>query len=75
LANLSDNPLVKQIHEAEREIACIESKIETAELNDAYPHEFAAMRSEQEHHRQDLLKCKTDIDSSLLGAPHADEHH
>jgi hypothetical protein len=64
MQNLSDHPLVKQIHDHEREIDAIECKIQFADLKTTYPHEYAEMRSEQEVRRQAILKCKEEIDTA-----------
>jgi hypothetical protein len=65
LAHPNDHPLVKQIHDCEREIDAIESRIQAADLKRTYPHEYSAMRLEQEVHRQDILKCKKEIDDPV----------
>jgi predicted nucleic acid-binding Zn-ribbon protein len=58
-------PLLKEIHDAEREIDAIECKIQFADLKKTYPHEYAAMRSEQENHRQQILHCKASLDNHV----------
>jgi hypothetical protein len=59
------DPLKKQIHEAEREIDALECKIRFADLKTTYPDEYDAMRSEQEQHRQQILKSKASIDDQV----------
>jgi hypothetical protein len=61
----SIKPLLKEIHDAEREIDAIECKIQFADLKTTYPHEYAAMRSEQENHRQQILHCKASLDNHV----------
>jgi hypothetical protein len=61
----SIEPLFKEIHDAEREIDAIEWKIQFADLKKTYPHEYAAMRSEQENHRQQILHCKASLDNHV----------
>jgi hypothetical protein len=57
--------LKKQIHEAEQEIDAIECKIGFADLKTTYPDEYDTMRSEQEQHRQQILKSKASIDDQV----------
>jgi hypothetical protein len=68
----SHDELKKQIHRAEEQISAIASKIENSDDANTYPADYAAMRSEQEAHRQAILKCEAEIDSSLSGEPHVD---
>jgi hypothetical protein len=51
----SIEPLLKEIHD-------VECKIQFADLKTTYPHEYAAMRSEQENHRQQVLHYKASLD-------------
>jgi hypothetical protein len=55
--NLFIESLKSQIHKAEQEIDGLECKIQFADLRTTYPHEYAQMRSVQELHRQEILKC------------------
>ncbi len=57
--------LTKEIYEAELEIEALESKIQFADLKTTYSHEYAAMRSEQEQHRQRILKCQALINDQI----------
>jgi hypothetical protein len=61
----STEPLRKEIHEAEREIDALECKIQFADLKTTYPHEYAEMRSEQEKHRQHILKCQSVLNEQV----------
>lgn len=58
----NDHPLIREIHQAEREIEALESKIQFADLKTTYPSEYEQMRSAQEQYRQHILRCKTEID-------------
>ena len=53
-----------QIHSSEREIDALENKINESDESTAAPDDYAAMRSEQEQHRQQILKSKADIDQN-----------
>jgi hypothetical protein len=66
MSNPTHEPLKKQMHEAEREIDAIENKIANANDSNTYPADYAAMRSEQEKHRQDVLRCKASIDDQVI---------
>jgi hypothetical protein len=70
MSNPDHEPLKKQMHEAEREIDAIENKIANADDSNIYPADYAAMRSEQEKYRQDVLRCKASIDDQVM-AEHA----
>jgi hypothetical protein len=59
-------PLTKQMHEAEREIDAIENKIGNADDSTTYPADYAAMRSEQEKRRQQVLNCKASINEQVM---------
>jgi hypothetical protein len=65
MADSSIEPLKKQMHEAEREIDAIECKIQFADLKTTYPDEYSGMRTEQERHRQQILKAKASIDDQV----------
>jgi hypothetical protein len=65
MPNPTHEPLKKEMHEAEIEIDAIENKIANADDSDTYPADYAAMRSEQEQHRQQILKRKAEIDDSI----------
>ena len=58
--------LLTQIHGSEREIEAIENKIASSDNLHTTPSDFAAMRSEQERHRQEALGCKASIDETLV---------
>jgi hypothetical protein len=62
MTNPSIEALKKQMHDEEREVEAMENKIAFADLSTTYPHEYTAMRTEQEHHRQSALKCKASLD-------------
>jgi hypothetical protein len=68
----STEPLRKEIHEAEREIDALECKIQFADLKTTYPHEYAEMRSEQEKHRQHILKCLSILNEQVASERTAD---
>jgi len=65
MTDSSIEPLKKQIHDAEQEIDAIECQIQHADLKVTYPHEYAAMRSDQEQQRQQILQCKASIDDQV----------
>jgi hypothetical protein len=65
MTDSSIESMKKQIHDAEREIDAIECKIKHADLEVTYPHEYAAMRSDQELQRQQILNCKASIDDQV----------
>jgi hypothetical protein len=50
-----------QIHSSEREIEALENKINESDELTA-PADYAAIRHEQEQHRQRILRSKADID-------------
>jgi hypothetical protein len=64
-ADLSQQSLLEQIQYAEREIESIEAKIANCDDSDTCPSEYAQMRSEQERNRQQILKCRNDMKSSI----------
>jgi hypothetical protein len=68
----SIEPLKKQMHEAEREVDAIECKIQFADLKTTYPDEYSAMRTEQEQHRQQILKAKASIDDQVEAVKRAE---
>ena len=53
------------MHEAEREIDALERKIQFADLKTTYSDEYSGMRTEQEQHRQQILKAKASIDNEV----------
>ncbi|NYF88900.1 hypothetical protein RBB79_05125 [Tunturiibacter empetritectus] len=53
---------IAQIHSSEREIDALENKINEADESTTEPKYYAAMRREQEQHRQQILKSKSEID-------------
>jgi hypothetical protein len=53
-----------QIHSSEHEIDALENKINESDESTTAPDDYAAMRSEQEQHRQQILKSKADIDQN-----------
>jgi hypothetical protein len=55
---------MEQIHSSEREIDALENKINESDESTTTPDDFAVMRSEQEQHRQRLLKSKAEIDQN-----------
>ena len=65
MADSSNEPLKKRMHEAEREIDAIECKIQFADLKTTYPDEYSGMRTEQEQHRKLILKAKASIDDQV----------
>jgi hypothetical protein len=53
-----------KIHSSEREIDALENKINESDDATTGPDDYAAMRSEQEKQRQQILKSKADIDQN-----------
>jgi hypothetical protein len=62
----SHEELKKQIHRDENQIDAITNKIDNSGNFGTYQSEYAS-RSEQEAYRQDILKCKSVLDNTLLG--------
>ena len=52
-----EESMLKEMHSAETGIEAVAAKIANADDADTYPSDYAAMRSEQEQHRQQALKC------------------
>jgi hypothetical protein len=59
----SHGSLLKEVQCAEREIEGIENHIATCDDFSTTPSEYAAMRSEQERHRQYILQCRVQMQS------------
>ncbi|MGF7183365.1 translation initiation factor 6 (eIF-6) [Tunturiibacter psychrotolerans] len=55
--------LMDQIHSSEREIDALQNKINACD-DSTTTNDYAAMRREQEKHRQRILKSKADIDQN-----------
>jgi hypothetical protein len=55
---------IAQFHSSEREIDALENKINESDDSTTDPNDYAAMRSEEEKHRQQILKSKADIDQN-----------
>ena len=56
---------IAQIHSSEREIDALENKINESDESATEPKAYAAMRREQENHRQKILKSKAEIDQKM----------
>jgi hypothetical protein len=64
MADPNHTQSMDQIHSSEREIDALENKINGSDDSTTGPEDFAAMRSEQEKHRQQILKSKAEIDQN-----------
>ena len=64
MADPNHTESMDQIHSSEREIDALQNKITNADDSTTGPDDYAAMRSEQERHRQQILKSKAEIDQS-----------
>jgi len=64
MADPNHAELVNQIHSSEREIDALENRIANLDDSIVYSADCAAMRNEQEEHRQRILKWKSDIDEN-----------
>jgi hypothetical protein len=53
-----------QIHSSEHEIDALENKINESDESTIAPDDYAALRSEQEKQRQQILKSKAEIDQN-----------
>jgi hypothetical protein len=69
MADPNHADLVGQIRASEREIDALANKIANADESTTQPADFAAMRIEQEDHRQRILKCKSAIDQKKWSEP------
>lgn len=62
MSDPSSEALKKQINYELREIEAIEDEIAQCDDSKTYPPDYAIMRSKQEKHRQEALKCKASLD-------------
>jgi hypothetical protein len=62
MADPNHAELIEHIHSSEREIDALENKIANSDDATTIPADYSAMRTQQEEHRQRILKCKSDID-------------
>jgi len=69
MADPNHTDLIDQIHSSEHEIDALENKINELDESSTAPEDYAAMRSEQEQHRQRIIKSKADIDKSNWSQP------
>jgi hypothetical protein len=63
MADPNHTESMDQIHSSEREIEALENKINESDQLTA-PEDYAAIRHEQEQHRQRILTSKAEIDQN-----------